>query len=168
MRRVNHVQDLPASERGFVSGRPSDAHDDLGLRGLIVRDPYATQLLAGEKIWEIRGRPIQIRGLVVIAKAGTGQVYGVANLVRVLGPLELDDLVTAEELPADERDEFRREGLPYDKTYAYVFTKPRRFSRPLDYQHPNGAVTWVRLGQLDLDDVTYDSSAFGTAQRAVG
>jgi hypothetical protein len=102
---------------------------------------------------------------VVIVKAGTGQLYGTANLVRVLGPLELEDLVTAEELPEDEREDFRRSGLPYGKTYAYVFTNPRRFARPLAYRHPSGAVTWVRLPHLDLDDVSYSAPAFGAAQR---
>lgn len=138
-----------------------------GPRGLIVRDPYASQLLSGEKIWEIRGKPTQIRGPVVIVKAGTGQVFGTANLVRVLGPLDLEDLVTARELPEDEREEFERDGLPYCKTYAYVFTTPRPFARPLTYQHPSGAVTWVRLPQLDLGDVDYAAPAVGAAQRTL-
>ena len=130
-----------------------------------MRDPYASRLLSGEKIWEIRGRPTQIRGPVAIVKAGTGQVFGTANLVRVLGPLELEDLVTACELPKDEREEFERDGLPYRKTYAYVFTTPRPFARPRIYQHPSGAVTWVRLPQLDLGDVDYAVPAVDAAPR---
>ncbi|MCV7286884.1 ASCH domain-containing protein [Mycolicibacterium wolinskyi] len=128
---------------------------EFGPRGLIVRDPYASQLLNGDKIWEIRGRPTQIRGPVVIVKQGTGKAYGIANLVRVLGPLDLDDLVTAAEVTSEERDELRRDGLPYKKTYAYVFTNPQWFEHPISYRHPNGAVTWVRLPDLDLDDVEY-------------
>ena len=124
-------------------------------RGLIVRDPYASQLLNGQKIWEIRGRPTQIRGPVVIVKQGTGKAYGIANLVRVLGPLDLDDLVSSPEVPSEERDEMRRDGLPYRKTYAYVFTSPKWFEHPMSYRHPNGAVTRVRLPDLDLDGVEY-------------
>src|SRR6202158_4289128 len=114
-------------------------------RGLIVRDPYASQLLNGQKIWEIRGRPTQIRGPVVIVKQGTGKAYGIANLVRVLGPPDLDDLVSPRELPSEERDEMRRDGLPYRKTYAYVFTSPQCFEHPMSYGHPKGAGRWVRL-----------------------
>jgi hypothetical protein len=123
------------------------------LRGLLVRDPYASQLLDGVKVWEIRGRSTHIRGPILIIKSGTGQVFGAADLVRVLGPLELDDLVTAAELPCEEREEFRRSGLPYPKTYAYVLSNPRRFERPIPYSHPSGAVTWVRLPDLDLKAV---------------
>jgi hypothetical protein len=52
-------------------------HDDAdqnagsaGLRGLLVRDPYASQLLGGEKIWRIRGRSTHIRGPILIVKSG--------------------------------------------------------------------------------------------------
>jgi hypothetical protein len=93
-RRIDSMRDLMRrgadTPRRGASTPPAD-----GPRGLIVRDPYASRLLSGEKIWEIRGKPTQIRGPVVIVKAGTGQVFGTANLVRVLGPLELEDLVMA-------------------------------------------------------------------------
>ena len=131
--------------------------EEFGPRGLLVRDPYASQLLNGEKVWEIRGRSTQIRGLVVIVKSGTGRAFGTANLVRVLGPLELEDLLTAPELPREEREELRRDGLPYSKTYAYVFSNPRWFERSVPYRHPSGAVTWVRLPELDLGTVQYAS-----------
>lgn len=142
----------------------SPHEEEFGLRGLMVRDPFATQLLDGEKVWEIRGRATQIRGPVVIVKSGTGCAFGTVNLVRVLGPLELDDLIEAPELPASEREEFRRDGLPYSKTYAYVFSNPKWFERPIPYRHPSGAVTWVRLPDLNLEAVRYAASPFGRTQ----
>jgi hypothetical protein len=83
----------------------------------------------------------------------------------VLGPLELEDLVAASELPHQEREEFRNSGLPYAKTYAYVFSNPRRFKTPIPYRHPSGAVTWVRLPEVDLGAVRYASSPYGASQR---
>jgi hypothetical protein len=142
--------------------QPFDKH--IGPRGLVIREPYASQILSGEKIWEIRGRPTQIRGPVVIVKSGTGRAYGTANLVRVLGPLDLDDLVDAPELPQSEREELLREGPPYPKTYAYVFTNPNWFERPIPYRHPSGAVTWVRLPDLDLEGIRYAPSGVGVSQ----
>ena len=150
--------------RTFTPPREPDDASEFGPRGLLVRDPYASQLLDGKKIWEIRGRPTQIRGPVVIIKSGTGQVFGTANLVRVLGPLDLEDLVAAPELARDERDELRLHGLPYPKTYAYVFSNPKWFDHPIRYRHPSGAVTWVRLPELDLRTVRYASPPFRAAQ----
>ena len=128
-------------------------------RGLLVRDPHASKLLNGEKIWEIRGRATQIRGPVVIIKSGTGRAFGTVNLVRVLGPLSLDDLLEAEQLPLEEREEFRATGLPYKKTFAYVFSNPRWFERPIPYRHPRGAVTWLNLPDIDLSGVAYASTS---------
>lgn len=135
-----------------------------GPRGLLVRDPYATQILNGEKVWEIRGRPTQIRGRVVVVKSGTGQAYGTVNLVRVLGPLDLEDMASAPELPFSEREELRQQGLPYPKTYAYVFTDPKWFENPIPYRHPSGAVTWVRLPELDLETIRYAASPLPATQ----
>lgn len=137
----------------------------IGPKGLMVRDPYATQLLDGQKVWEIRGRSTQIRGRIVIIKSGTGRAYGTVNLVRVLGPLSLDDLIYAPELPIAERNEFERDGLPYAKTYAYVVSDPKWFAEPVPYNHPSGAVTWVRLPEFDLNSMAY---AYPTDQRSYG
>jgi hypothetical protein len=142
--------------------------ENVGPRGLIVRDPYASQILNGQKIWEIRGRPTQIRGPVAIVKGGTGHVYGTANLVRVLGPLEIEDLEHAPELPQGERQEIVQQGLPYPKTFAYVFTNPKWFEYPIPYRHANGAVTWVRLPDLDLKAVRYAASPLGVNQLSLG
>jgi hypothetical protein len=121
--------------------------------------------MGGEKIWEIRGRSTHIRGPILIVKSGTGQLFGTADLVRVLGPLELEDLVDAPEIPRQEREEFLNSGLPYAKTYAYVFSNPRRFTTPIPYRHPSGAVTWVRLPALDQGAVRYALSPYGGSQR---
>jgi hypothetical protein len=131
------------------------AFDTYGPRGLLVRDPYATQILNGEKRWEIRGRGSQIRGTIVIIKSGTGHAFGTVDIVRVLGPLAIEDLTEAHQLPARERDEFRRAGLPYPRTYAYELDNPRWFTSPVRYDHPSGAVTWVRLPDLNLETVRY-------------
>ena len=153
-----------ASNAASIAGDAADQElGNAGLRGLLVRDPYASQLLDGDKNWEIRGRPTHIRGPILIIKSGTGQVFGTADLVRVLGPLELEDLVDASELPRQEREEFRHGGPPYPKTYAYVFSNPRRFKRPIPYSHPRGAVTWVRLPDVDLGAVRYASSPHGAS-----
>jgi len=130
----------------------------------MVRDPYASQLLDGEKTWEIRGRATQIRGPIVIIKSGTGCAFGMVDLVRVLGPLRLEDLVNSEHLPLSEREEFARLGMPYSKTFAYEVRNGRRFAAPIQYTHPYGAVTWVNLPSLNPKEVQYAPFARGSAQ----
>jgi hypothetical protein len=153
------------SSQGWLPGFETSKRDEhcsdqmaqplTATRGLMVRDPYASQLLTGEKTWEIRGRATQIRGPIVIIKSGTGQAFGVVELVAVIGPLSLDDLVESTHLPSSEREEFRRTGLPYPKTFAYVVRNPRWFAAPISYRHPYGAVTWVDLSSLNPQEVRY-------------
>lgn len=141
--------------------------DATNTRGLMIRDPYASQLLDGEKTWEIRGRATQIRGTVVIIKSGTGQAYGVVELVDVIGPLSVDDLVDSSHLPNSEREEFRKTGLPYRKTFAYVIKNPRWFASPISYRHPSGAVTWVNLPSLDTKTARYAPVTRGSAKQSM-
>lgn len=161
---VTALDRLRRARADRIGSTAPTSEEDIGPRGLMVRDPYASQILDGEKVWEIRGRATQVRGPVVIVKSGTGRAFGIVNLVRVLGPLELEDLVEAHELPLSERKEVARDGLPYPKTYAYVLSSPKWFEHPIPYRHPSGAVTWVRLPDLDLERARYASSPRGTAQ----
>jgi hypothetical protein len=159
---VSRIARAPSVSNSYKTG--SVGGEDWGPRGLMVRDPYASQILDGEKVWEIRGRPTQIRGQIVIIKSGSGCAFGTVKLVRVLGPIGLDDLIQAREITREEREEFRRTGLPYPKTYAYVMTNPRWFQRPIPYRHPSGAVTWVRLPGLDLETVSYAAARYAPTQ----
>jgi hypothetical protein len=154
---VYRRQGMRSEQAAVASGQATSSRspDSTATRGLMVRDPYATWLLDGSKSWEIRGRPTQIRGPVVVIKSGTGQAFGAVDLVHVLGPLTLEDLVRSAELPAMERAGFARDGLPYKKTFAYVVRNARWFMQPIPYDHPSGAVTWVNLPSIDLRRVPY-------------
>lgn len=37
--------------------------------------------------------------------------------------------------------------LPYKRTYAWVFDKPKIYNEPIPYKHPMGAVIWVNLSE---------------------
>lgn len=110
---------------------------------LVIREPWASLIITGSKIWEIRGHATKIRGTVGIIAGGTGTILGTADLVSVSGPLSQD----AYERAWAERGARAYEvtPLPYAHTFAWVFTNPERLPIPLPYAHPNGAVIWVKL-----------------------
>jgi hypothetical protein len=113
------------------------------LRALLIRHPWIDLILDGKKTWEIRGSRISVRETIGLVPSGSGTVIGVCDLVDCVGPLTAD--------------EFRRNGKKagmrpseaelgwYRQTYAWVLEKPRILNRPIPYQHPSGAVIWVRL-----------------------
>jgi hypothetical protein len=100
-------------------------------------------ILAGKKVWEIRGSRTSFRETIALIPSRSGTVIGVCDLVDCIGPL------TAEQFCKNAR----KAGMPesevklgsYRQTFAWVLEKPRKLKWPVPYRHPSGAVIWVRL-----------------------
>jgi len=116
-------------------------------RGLIVREPYATLIVRGEKVWEIRKRRTNVRGEIYIISSG--MIIGKVRLVDVLGPFTVDEL-------AEHRDKHR---LSYEelrsyagncRLFAWVLRDAVEFKKPVRVKVPKGAQVWVRLGGVEV------------------
>lgn len=113
------------------------------LRALIIRHPWIDMILDGQKTWEIRGARTSVRGRIGLIASRSGAVIGVCDLVDCVGPLSDDEF----------RRNAKKAGMQpteatlgcYRQTYAWVLEKPRKLKQPVPYQHPPGAVIWVRL-----------------------
>jgi hypothetical protein len=114
-------------------------------RALIVRQPWADKILDGSKTWEIRGSATHVRGRIGIIPARSKMVSGYCNLVAVRGPLTISELLETVGLHAINREELLRQGPPYPCTYAWVLEQSAKLDRPIAYNHPRGAIIWVRL-----------------------
>lgn len=114
-------------------------------RGLIVKAPWARALAAGEKQWELRNRPTQVRGQVAILEGGSCLAVGTMDIVDCIGPLGPCDLAAAARqgliLPNEVSDADR------EPQFAWVVANARMLSCPLPYQHPRGAVVWVKIDE---------------------
>ena len=100
------------------------------MRGLIIREPYASQILSGAKTKEIRGSATKIRARIGVIPAGTLTVAGTVEIVDCKGPF-----------PAQ---------YGYKKVYKYILKNPKKFKTPVPYKHKSGAVRWVILDGVDL------------------
>lgn len=113
------------------------------VRGIIIRQPWVEHILNGEKTWELRGKNTKIRGPVALIEGGTGTIVGMFNIVDSEGPLSRIQRVEAadrKQILACEIDEDM-----YDTVYAWKIENVVRFSEPVPYKHPSGAVIWVTL-----------------------
>ena len=88
-------------------------------RCLCVKSPYARRIVTGEKLEEYRTRPTRIRGRIGIIESGTG---------TIIGDVELFDCT--------ERS---------DWDYVWHLRNARAYAVPVKYQHPFGAVVWVKV-----------------------
>lgn len=122
-----------------------DINDNLmvPVRGIVIRQPWVEHILSGEKTWELRGKNTKIRGPVALIEGGTGTIVGMFNIVDSEGPLSKVQRVEAadkNQILACEIDEDI-----YENVYAWKLENVVRFSEPVPYKHPSGAVIWVTL-----------------------
>jgi predicted transcriptional regulator len=122
--------------------------------GLIVKEPYASLIVRGLKVWEIRKRRTNVRGEVYIISQG--RVIGQVEIVDVLGPFTVEELVKHEEKHRVRYEELLRYAKN-SKLFAWVLDKPIEFEKPLKVVLPRGAQVWVRLKDLEKVDKSEQS-----------
>lgn len=116
-------------------------------RGLIIRKEWLDRIFDKGKVWEMRSRPTNVRGMIGLIEAGSGLIIGEAELIDCLSPLdELDvDLKTIRYMllhQVDDLDKLKK------WKYPWVLKNAKRYNHPIPYDHPGGAVIWVKLDGL--------------------
>lgn len=116
-----------------------------GIVILTVKEPYASYLVDGLKMWEIRKRPVRYRGDVVIVTGG--RAIGSVRLVDVLGPFDLDELSKFQALHRAD-PEFLREYAAGNRLFAWVMQAPERFDKPIPVEIIRRFEGPLRYGRL--------------------
>ena len=88
------------------------------MRALIVRAPYAAQIMNDLKPIEYRCRATNVRGRIGIIEGGTGTVIGEVTLTGC---------------------------QPGEGCYNWLLSNSLKYTKPRPYRHPPGAVVWVNL-----------------------
>lgn len=114
------------------------------LSGLIIRREPLQQILRGEKTWEMRSKQVHKRGWIGLIEKGSGLVVAVARLVDCIGPLTDEQMLVNHHKHRIEPVRLHTGEIANCRT-AWVLTDVMVLSRPVPYQHPSGAVTWVSL-----------------------
>ncbi|MDL2398454.1 ASCH domain-containing protein [Rhizobium mayense] len=115
-------------------------------KGLVIDAPWISLILSGHKDWEMRSTRTSHRGWFGLIWKGMGCVYGVARLSGAGDPLSPDEMVATFEhhrIPED----MIRSGVVAKWNRPWYLADVRRLPTPVRYEHPNGAVTWVELGE---------------------
>ena len=113
-------------------------------RTLLVREPWVSMLLDGYKTWELRRSSTKVRGRVGLTPSGSGEIAGSAKLWDVHGPFTAEELGAHRELHRVD-DEFLDDYAAGKTLYAWEFRDAEWFEPPAPYEHPQGAVIWVKL-----------------------
>lgn len=107
--------------------------------GLVIDEPWISQIFRGEKTWEMRDHATRKRERIALIRKGSGLIVGLATIVGAHGPLD-DSQLTASfdkhRVPTDDIGKWR---------YAWVLEHVLGLPRPIRYVHKSGAVIWVTL-----------------------
>jgi hypothetical protein len=133
-------------------------------KGLIIADPWIGYVLDGSKTWEMRSSKTSVRGPFGLIRKGTGAIWGIATLAdvgRALTPTEMLASCDRHRIPP----EMIRSGQVAKWNIPWILAGVRRLAKPVQYDHPSGAVTWVNLAD-DVSRAITDELA--VAQQATG
>jgi len=118
-------------------------------RALIVRNPWIDLILSGQKTWEMRSRPTNVRGAIGLIEAGSGLIVGSTTITDSLDEIIFDESICS----YGHRDKHCIDNdIAIDIwRYPWVLSDTKRFEAPVPYQHPRGAVVWVNIKNLEIE-----------------
>ena len=145
--RPTHLRLL--SSMSSLAARPA--------RALLVKPPYAHQIVNGVKTVEIRGAATNLVGeRICIAQSGSQLLVGEVTLddCRLLAIRDEQGGLLNVDGSQDTLASLRHahciedlESIPYKKIYGWFLTNNVGYPTPLPYEHPQGAQCWVRLAK---------------------
>ncbi len=133
-------------------------------KALVVRQPWANLICEGHKVWELRSKGCNIRGRVAIAESGSGHLIGEATITgcQVVALRDAEGVLIP---PPNDREKFvlldanmnlhgvsvqELNKFKYQTIWAWTLSNAVLYSERVPYQHPRGAVSWVKLAQPAL------------------
>lgn len=128
-------------------------------KALIVAAPWIDHLLDGSKTWEMRSTRTSHREWFGLIRKGSGEIHGIARLVGVGAPLSLSEMIETYEnhrIP----EQMIRSGAVAKWNTPWKLADVQRLSKPIAYEHKNGAVTWVELDAYAAEAVSKMITAF--------
>jgi hypothetical protein len=117
----------------------------MGMKALVIDEPWITAILKGDKIWEMRKKNCKIRGEIALIRKGSGLVVGTANVVDSRPPIATRaDYAAAEQkhrIPPARQERAFTDGW----RTPWVLANAQPLQQAVRYKHPSGAVVWVNL-----------------------
>ena len=110
-------------------------------RALIVKKEHLDKIFQGIKTWEMRSTKTNIRGRIGLIESGSGLIVGEVTIIGCGQPIMSDNaaLMTAH---LHQVIDF---SLLKKWKYPWILKDPERYKKPIPYNHPKGAVIWVKI-----------------------
>ena len=110
-------------------------------RGLIIKKEWLDLIFDNGKVWEMRSRPVskKLFGRIGLIESGSGLIIGEATLVYCFKPSTLRLQTCMSNHQVEDMTLFKK------WPYAWILKEAKRYEKPIPYNHPQGAVIWVKV-----------------------
>ena len=112
-------------------------------RVLVVKQPWLDLILKGEKTWEIRGTVTNVRGTIHLAQSQAGGKL--MGQCRIINCCEIEKKILRKHFDMHRIPGEKFKEVNYAKLYVWKISHAKRYKKPFSFEHPTGAVIWVRL-----------------------
>ena len=119
---------------------------------LVIKEAPLERILDGRKIWEMRPQNTLKRGVIALAKKGSSQIFGLAEIIDSKGPLTDETLLATSHFHGITQSRLA-DPLVKKYRYAWVLTNVRRLPNSVPYHHTRGAQSFVRLDRDTTDAI---------------
>jgi hypothetical protein len=115
-------------------------------RALIIKKEHLDNIFDNGKIWEMRSQMTNVRGEIGLIESGSGMIVGKCEIV------DCQDLshLSANLVHKWWHKYHKVDDLTALKKWnkALLIKDAVRFDKPIPYDHPQGAVIWVKIEGL--------------------
>jgi hypothetical protein len=120
------------------------ASDEAPVRGLVLMADPLEKILAGRKTMELRSRQNRQLGRIALIRKGSGHVYGIADIVESVGPMNMKELRARMDEHGVESSRLQE---IFDKgwTIGWRMANVKKLRYPVPYVHKG-------MSQVKLDD----------------
>lgn len=108
-------------------------------RALIINKMWLDKIFNEGKIWEMRTTKTKITGKIGLIEAGTGLIVGEVQLIGC------SERVVPKHKDLIKYHKVENLSLLDKWKYAWFLHNPVKYDTPVPYEHPKGAVIWVKI-----------------------
>lgn len=141
------------------------------LKGLVIAEPWISQILIGQKTWQMCPKISKYRGPLAVIRKGSGMVSGIVDLVDCIPGQHEAEYEASQARHCIPKAQHKDCAAKWP--VAWVFANARFLSKPVPYKHKNGAQSRVvlsaeeSLAVINNDPAALDKSSTGKSASPV-
>lgn len=118
------------------------------VKALIIKEPWASLILNGVKVWEIRKYETNTRGYIGLVNKK--QLKGFVELFKVK-KMKIKDLEREKLMHRVNKSFLKKYAEGRKELYVWMLRNPIKLEKPIKINYPSGRKVWARVYRKDVE-----------------